>query len=259
MVNAALSLEGRVAIVTGSGSGIGAAIARLFAGSGARVVVADIDIDAAKGVASAIRSEGGLAEAENVDVADEENCKDLVLRTASSWGPCDVLVNNAGIGHVGSVIDTSSEDLRRVMAVNVEGMVHLCRAVLPAMIERGSGTIVNIASALGLMAMADRFAYTVSKHAVVGLTRSVAFDVARYGVRVNCVCPGRVETAFVKARLAEYDDPAVYHRHTAETHPLGRMAQPEEIAQAALYLASDASSYATGSALVVDGGYLSGK
>jgi NAD(P)-dependent dehydrogenase (short-subunit alcohol dehydrogenase family) len=145
------------------------------------------------------------------------------------------------------------------MSINVEGMAHLCRFVLPAMIERGSGAIVNIASVLGLTAMADRFAYTVSKHAVVGLTRSIAFDVARHGVRVNCVCPGRVETEFVRARLAEYEDPEVYHRHTAESHPIGRMAQPEEIAQAVLYLASDASSYASGSALVVDGGYLSGK
>jgi 2-keto-3-deoxy-L-fuconate dehydrogenase len=253
------SLEGRSAIVTGSGSGIGAAVARLLARSGARVTVADIDLQSARGVAETISGEGGLAEAARVDVGDEESCRDLVLQVASTWGAIDILVNNAGVGHVGSAVSTTAEDFRRVMSINVEGMAHLCRFVLPAMIERGSGAIVNIASVLGLTAMADRFAYTVSKHAVVGLTRSIAFDVARHGVRVNCVCPGRVETEFVRARLAEYEDPEVYHRHTAESHPIGRMAQPEEIAQAVLYLASDASSYASGSALVVDGGYLSGK
>lgn len=253
------SLEGRSAIVTGSATGIGAAIARLLAQSGARVIVADVNMESAAAVVEEISGEGGVARAEHVDVGDEASCRDLVLRVASSWGPSDILVNNAGVGHVGSVMDTDPAELRRVMSINVEGMAHLCALVLPAMIDRASGAIVNIASVLGLTAMADRFAYTVSKHAVVGLTRSIAFDVARFGVRVNCVCPGRVETDFVRARLAEYDDPEVYHRHTAESHPIGRMAQPEEIARAVLYLASDASSYATGSALVVDGGYLAGK
>lgn len=254
-----VGLEGRTAIVTGAGSGIGTAVAELFAEVGAVVIAADIDADAVAAVAARIRDGGGLARAEHVDVADPESCRALVDRVTDENGPCDVLVNNAGIGHVGSILDTELPDLERVMAVNVMGMYSLSRAVLPSMVERGRGSIVNLASALGLTAMADRFAYTVSKHAVVGLTRSVAHDVARFGVRVNCVCPGRVETAFVRARLAEYPDPEVYLRHTAETHPLGRMAQPEEIAKAVLFLASDMSTYASGSALVVDGGYLSGK
>ena len=254
-----LSLTGRIAIVTGGGSGIGQAIATTCAAAGAKVVVADIDRNAADATVALIDEAGGQSSSIQVDVADPDACATLVATTLETQGRCDVLVNNAGIGHVGSVLDTSPEDFARVMAVNVDGMVHLCRELLPSMIERGSGSIVNISSALGLTAMADRFAYTVSKHAVVGLTRSIAYDVAQHGVRVNCVCPGRVETPFVRSRLAEYDDPEVYLRHTAETHPLGRMAQPEEIANAVLYLASDASSYTTGSAMVVDGGYLAGK
>ena len=254
-----LSLTGRIAIVTGGGSGIGQTIATTFATAGAKVVVADIDLDAAEATVALVDDAGGQARAVQVDVADPASCSAVSEGTLETEGRCDVLVNNAGIGHVGSVLDTSPEDFANVMAVNVDGMVHLCRALLPSMIERGSGSIVNLSSALGLTAMADRFAYTVSKHAVVGLTRSIAYDVAKHGVRVNCVCPGRVETPFVRSRLAEYDDPEVYLRHTAETHPLGRMAQPQEIANAVLYLASDASSYTTGSAMVVDGGYLAGK
>lgn len=252
-------LTNRQVLVTGAGSGIGQAIATTFAAAGAHVVVADIQADAAEATTALIHETGGSSRPVVVDVADADSCQRMVTSMLTTEGRCDAVVNNAGIGHVGSVLDTSPEDFSRVMAVNVEGMAHICRMILPSMIERGAGSIVNLASSLGLTTMADRFVYTVSKHAVVGLTKSIAYDVARHGVRVNCICPGRVETPFVRSRLAEYDDPETYLAHTAQTHPLGRMAQPEEIANAALYLASDASSYTTGSAMVVDGGYLSGK
>lgn len=252
-------LDDKVAIVTGAGTGIGEAIAITFAAAGAHVTVADVDEGAVEGTANSIRSAGGQAAAYHVDVAQETSCAALAVEVVEELGRCDILVNNAGIGHVGSVMDTEPEAFRRVMAVNLEGMYLMSRAVLPDMLRRHDGVIVNLASALGLTTMSDRFAYTVSKHGVVGLTRSMAYDLAPQGVRVNCICPGRVDTPFVRARLAEYADPDAYIRHTAETHPIGRMARPEEIAQAALYLASPAGSYTTGSAMVVDGGYLAGK
>lgn len=256
---ASTSLDQRIAIVTGAGSGIGQTIAATFADAGATVIVADVDADAAATTVTQIVAAGGDARSAVVDVTDQSSCQQMVSGVLGREGRCDVLVNNAGIGHVGTILDTDPTDFAKVMAVNVEGMMHLCQAVLPGMIERGAGAIVNLASVLGLTAMADRFAYTVSKHAVVGLTKSIAFDVARHGVRVNCICPGRVETPFVTARIAEYDDPEAYLRHTAETHPLGRMARPAEIANTALFLASDAASFTTGTAMVVDGGYMSGK
>lgn len=258
-MSSTFGLDDRIAIVTGAGTGIGEAIASIFAAAGAHVAVADIDESAVKDTADSIRAAGGRATAYHVDVAEELSCAALAAGVIDQLGRCDVLVNNAGIGHVGSVMDTEPDAFRRVMAVNLEGMYLMSRAILPDMLRRHDGVIVNLASALGLTTMSDRFAYTVSKHGVVGLTRSMAYDLAPQGVRVNCICPGRVDTPFVRARIAEYADADAYIRHTAEAHPIGRMARPEEIAQAALYLASPAASYTTGSAMVVDGGYLAGK
>jgi NAD(P)-dependent dehydrogenase (short-subunit alcohol dehydrogenase family) len=179
-----------------------------------------------------------------------------------------VLVNNAGIGHVGSILATDADDLERLWAVNVRGVFNLSKAILPAMIEQGSGeggngggggAIVNIASVGGIVALKDRLAYCTTKFAVVGLTKCMALDHAHQGVRVNCICPGRVETPFVQARIAQYPDPKKAYEEMAASHPLNRMAQPDEIAAAALYLASDDASFITGSALVIDGGLSVGK
>jgi NAD(P)-dependent dehydrogenase (short-subunit alcohol dehydrogenase family) len=170
-----------------------------------------------------------------------------------------VLVNNAGIGHVGTILQTSGEDLERLWAVNVRGLYNLCRAFLPAMIARQGGSIVNIASVGGVVGIRDRFAYCASKFAVVGMTRCIALDHATDGVRCNAICPGRVETPFVQARLKEYPDPEQAYREMAATQALGRMGKPEEIAAAAVYLASDEAAFVTGSCLMTDGGWTAGK
>jgi len=255
----AFSLEDKVAVVTGAASGIGAATAEAFARAGAMVCVADLNGAGASAQADRIRATGGKAHSVETNVAEEASCTALIAGVLSDHGRCDVLVNNAGIGHVGTILQTSADDLQRLWAVNVQGMYFLSRAVLPSMIERRRGSIINLASVLGLAAMEDRFAYTVTKHAVVGITRSMALDFGPTGVRINCLCPGRVETPFVQQRLAEYPDPEKYRAQMSDAHAQKRMAQPEEIANAALYLASDESSFVTGSTFVIDGGYLCGK
>ena len=253
------TLKDKITVVTGAASGIGAAIAEAFASAGAFVYVADLNEGGASETVSRIEKANGRGRAVVTNIANQQSCESLITRVLSEDGRCDVLVNNAGIGHVGTVLTTEPEDLQRLWSVNVQGMYSLCRAVLPSMIERGRGSIINIASTLGLTAMEDRFAYTVTKHAVVGLTRSIALDFGVTGVRVNCICPGRVETPFVQQRLREYPDPEKYRAQMVATHAQKRMAQPWEIAAAAVYLASDESAFVTGSTFVIDGGYLCGK
>jgi NAD(P)-dependent dehydrogenase (short-subunit alcohol dehydrogenase family) len=192
-------------------------------------------------------------------VSDETACRTAVQRVTEECGRCDVLVNNAGVGHVGTILTTKPEELERLWKVNVLGIYQLSRAVLPGMIVRRSGSIVNIASIAGLMGMEARFAYTTTKHAVVGMTRSMAMDLGTQGVRINCICPGRVRTPFVDEMLRQYDNPEDYLRQMQAPHAMKRMAAPSEIASAALYLASDAASFVTGSAMTVDGGYTAGK
>ena len=168
-------------------------------------------------------------------------------------------MNNAGIGHVGNLNGTTAADLDRLLAVNVRGPFNVCKTFVPAMLDRGTGSVVNIASISGIVAVRDRLAYTVSKHAVVGLTKALALDHSHRGVRFNSICPGRVETPFVKARLAETPDPEKTYREMASTQLNGRMARPDEIAAAALYLAADESMMVTGSNLLIDGGWSAGK
>ena len=253
-----ITLEGKTALVTGAGSGIGAAIAEGFARAGATVVVADLDGAAAAGTVERILRDGGSARSAAVDVSSQESC-DACAREVLAASGFDVLVNNAGIGHVGSILRTTPADMDRLWRVNVLGAYFMSRALLPEMIRRGSGSIIHIASIAGVMGMEARFAYTTTKHAVVGMTRSMAMDLGTTGVRVNCICPGRVATPFVEARLREYPDPEDYRRQLEAPHAMKRMARPSEIAGAALYLASDAASFVTGSAMVVDGGYSAGK
>jgi NAD(P)-dependent dehydrogenase (short-subunit alcohol dehydrogenase family) len=248
-------LDKKISLVTGSGSGIGQAIADLFARQGAFVWVADRDAAAGQATVKAIRAAGGLADLAELDVSDPN----AALALAGRLPALDILVNNAGIGHVGNLGLTAAVDLDRLYAVNVRGPFNLCKAFVPAMLERQRGSVINLASIGGVVAVRDRLAYTVTKHAVVGLTKSLALDYSHTGVRFNSICPGRVETPFVKSRLAEYPDPEKAYREMSATQLNNRMARPEEIASAALYLAADESSMVTGSNLLIDGGWSAGK
>jgi 2-keto-3-deoxy-L-fuconate dehydrogenase len=253
------SLSTRITFVTGAGSGIGAAIAETFAGAGARVFVTDLEEPAAEATVGRIAKARGQAEAMALDVRDEAACRAAARRVEERAGRVDVLVNNAGVGHVGTVMQTEGADLDRLYAVNVRGVFNVTKAFLPGMLARKAGVIINMASIGGLVGIRDRIAYCVTKSAVVGLTRSMALDHALDGIRVNCICPGRVETPFVAARLREYPDPEKAYREMASSQAIGRMGRPDEIAAAALYLASDEAAFVTGAAFAIDGGWSAGK
>jgi 2-keto-3-deoxy-L-fuconate dehydrogenase len=247
-------LDNKIAFVTGASSGIGEAIARTFAHVGAKVLLADRDVKAGQRIAEEI--DGTFLA---LDVCDEAAYQTLADKVLSKHGDVDVLANVAGIGHVGTLLECDAADLDRLYTVNVRGVFNGCKAFLPAMIERGSGAIVNMASIGGITGVRDRLAYCTTKFAVVGLTKAMAIDHAHQGVRINCICPARVETPFVQARLAEYPDPEQARREMSATQPVGRMGRPDEIASAALYLASDEAAFVTGEALVIDGGWNAGR
>jgi NAD(P)-dependent dehydrogenase (short-subunit alcohol dehydrogenase family) len=251
-------LGGKVAAITGAGSGIGAAIATLFARQGARVAVIDVNEAASAAVVDAIRRDGGDALARRCDVAIAEAVAHTFGDLQAAFGRLDILVNNAGISHVGTIEQTSLDDLDRLYAVNVRG-VYLCtRAAIPLMLEHGGGVIVNLASIASLIGVADRFAYSMTKGAVLTMTMSVALDYVKRGIRCNCICPARVQTPFVDGFLRKhYPGREDEMRKTLEAyHPLGRMATPEEVAALALYLCSDEAAFVTGQAYPIDGGVL---
>jgi 2-keto-3-deoxy-L-fuconate dehydrogenase len=253
------SLENKVALVTGAGSGIGAAIAEVFARANAFVFVTDRDEKGGRETVARINEQKGQAEFIGLDVANEDQCQQVAQSVYRSKMRLDILVNNAGIGHVGTMMQTSGADLDRLFAINVRGVFNVTKVFLPGMLMQKSGNIINLASIGGVVAVRDRLAYCTTKFAVVGLTKSLALDHAKEGIRVNCICPGRVETPFVSARLKEYPDPEKAYQEMASTQALGRMAKPEEIAHAAVYLASDESAFITGTAFLIDGGWSAGK
>ena len=253
------NLDHKIALVTGSGSGIGAAIAEVFARANAYVFVADCNERSGLETVERIRKANGQAEFVALDVASEEQCARAAEEVHRTKLRLDVLVNNAGIGHVGTMMQTSGADLDRMYAVNVRGVFNVTKVFLPGMLNQKSGNIINLASIGGVVAVRDRLAYCTTKFAVVGLTKSIALDHAKEGIRCNCICPGRVETPFVAARLKEYPDPEKAYQEMAATQALGRMAKPEEIAHAALYLASAESAFITGTAFLIDGGWSAGK
>jgi NAD(P)-dependent dehydrogenase (short-subunit alcohol dehydrogenase family) len=248
-------LSGKIALVTGAGSGIGAAVAKTLAGAGAHVFATDLNADTALATADEITREGGRSEGMQLDVRDEAACAATAERVLTAAGRLDVLVNNAGIGHVGTMMTTSGADLDALYGVNVRGVFNVTKVFVASMLARRSGSIINIASVAGVVGLPDRLAYCTSKFAVVGLTKSMALDHAAGGVRVNCVCPGRVETEFVAARLREYADPVKAYQEMSSTQAVGRMGRPEEIGPAVLYLASDEAAFVTGSAFMIDGGW----
>ena len=249
------NLTAKTALVTGAGSGIGRAIAELFARQGAKVWIVDRDEAGGRAVVDAIKAAGGWADFSGLDVSDAAATTALAARLPQ----VDILVNNAGVGHVGNLLGTTAADLDRLHAINVRGPFNLCKAFVPGMLERKQGSVINLASIGGVVAVRDRLAYTITKHAVVGLTKALALDHSHTGVRFNAICPGRVETPFVKAMLAKYPDPEKAYQEMASTQLNGRMARPEEIAAAALYLAADESAMVTGSNLLIDGGWSAGK
>ena len=252
-------LDSKIALVTGAGSGIGREIALLYAQQGAQVTVADIQEDAAAAVVAEISERNGLARSLPLNVADEGQVRVAMQETGEQYGRLDILVNNAGVSHVGNVLETSAEDWDRVMAVNARG-VFLCAKYAVAQMLRqnpAGGILVNIASVAGMIAVDRRFPYGASKGAVISMTRSIAIDFANQGIRANAICPGTVHTPFVEGFLernfAENKDEVRQQLHARQ--PIGRMGRPEEIAAAALYLASYEAALITGSTLVIDGGW----
>ncbi len=247
-------LDGKVCVVTGAASGIGEQIARAYAGVGATVVLADRDEANGSRVASEI---GGVATFQPLDVTDSGEVQALLAGAMRQFGVLDVLVNNAGIGLVGSVVETSEEDLARLMDVNVRGVYLGCRHAVPIMLEQGHGLILNMGSVAGLVGIERRFAYCATKGAVIAMTRQLAVDYARAGIRCNAIAPGTVHTPFVEGYLHRFhageEDRVRPRLH--ERQPVGRMGRPEEIAALAVYLASDEAAFVTGAVFPIDGGW----
>lgn len=250
-------LRGKVAFVTGGGSGIGRAVAQRFAEEGAAVMVADLRGEAAAETMRMI-GVGGRAAAAGVDVTDSEAVEEAMVRTERQLGGLDVVVNNAGITIVGGVEQVTEEQWDRELATNLKSVYVVSRAAWPRLRRRGGGCIVSTASIAGLWAIPNDVAYCASKAAVIMLTKCMALDGAREGIRVNCVCPGFVQTPMIDGYFADQPDPEAARRFATGLHPLGRLGEPVDIADAFVYLASDEARWVSGTALVVDGGLTCG-
>jgi NAD(P)-dependent dehydrogenase (short-subunit alcohol dehydrogenase family) len=249
-------LVGRVAIVTGAGRGIGRAIARRLADEGAAVVVSQRATDEGERFVRELEEAGAQAAFVAADVRDEDSVCALVDRTVERFGGLDVLCCNAGVGLLRSVADTTAAEYDQVFDTNVRGVFNCSRFAIPHLIARGGGSIVHVASVASFVGFENDAAYCSSKGAILALTKQMALDYARHGIRVNCVCPGFIETQQLLDYVAGQADAAEAAARVAGLHPLGRVGQPEEVAAAVAYLASSDASFTTGSALVVDGGLL---
>ena len=246
-------LDGRVALVTGAASGIGRASARLFAEAGARVAVADIDLPGARDTVASVERDGGEAVALEVDVADAVSVRAMVAATVERFGRLDIAHNNAGIMGAGAEItDMDDAVWQRGIDVMLTGVFLCMKHEIPHMVAQGGGAIVNTSSGAGLIGFPGQANYVAAKHGVIGLTRSAALEYIGRGVRINAICPGTARSRMVDEWM---DGSAEAEAEVAALHPIGRIAEPEEIARAALWLASDASSFVVGVALPVDGGY----
>ncbi|ACZ41190.1 short-chain dehydrogenase/reductase SDR [Thermobaculum terrenum ATCC BAA-798] len=246
-----MRLEGKRAIVTGAGSGIGKAIASRFAQEGARVVIADIDLEAAEIVAKEL---GDNTKPYRVDVSKAEEVHKLINHVVDEWGGLDIMVNNAGVGVAATTTETSEEDFDRIIAINLKGTFLGMKYAIPAIRNSGGGSIINIASVAGLVGVPERAAYCASKGGIVALTRAAAIDHISEGVRINCICPGTVLTPWIERITANYPDPEAARAAMEARQPHGRFVMPEEIAAMAAFLASDEAGSIVGAAMVVDGG-----
>jgi NAD(P)-dependent dehydrogenase (short-subunit alcohol dehydrogenase family) len=252
-----MQLANKTAVITGAASGIGRAIATVFAREGASVVLTDIQESAGRGVEREITAAGGSAIFDGADVTRDSDCGRIVNLAVRQFGGLHIVVNSAGMIRRASVTDLSEDDWDRVMAVNVKSIFLMSRHAIPHMTKSG-GSIISIASGWGLAGGPKAAVYCASKGAVVLLTKAMAIDHGPQNIRVNCICPGDTDTAMLRDEARQLGEPSDRFLADSARRPLGRVGRPEEIAQAALYLASDASSFVTGTALVVDGGGLAG-
>lgn len=249
-----MDLENKVAIVTGGCSGIGSSIAELFAREGAQVIIGDIREDQRTLVR--IKARGRTAALfVQTDVRKSLDVQNLVDKAIANYGTIDVVCNDAGIELIRPLIQTTEEEWNRVLDTNLKGMFLVSKFALPHLIKKKKGSIINIASQLGLVGLERWAAYCASKGGVIMLTKAMAVEYGTYGIRVNCICPGAIETPMMERELELEKNPEEAKKHFISLHPIGRLGRPEEIAEAALFLASDRSSFITGSALVVDGGF----
>lgn len=247
-------LSGKVAFITGGGTGIGRACALLFAAEGAKVAIAARRKEKLEAVAKEIASTGAEAFAVGCDVTDRKSIENALRATEERFGRLNIVVNNAGVVQVGTAEETSDEDWEKTIAANLTGTFYVSRAALPALRRAGGGSIVNVGSYLGLVALNRRAAYCAAKGGVSMLTKAMALDHAPEKIRVNCICPAIVETEMAKESISRAPDPAAYRKAREAQIPLGRMGRPEDIAQLALFLASDESSWITGTTFPIDGG-----
>jgi NAD(P)-dependent dehydrogenase (short-subunit alcohol dehydrogenase family) len=256
-MSAGLRIPGRTSVITGGGSGIGRSTAILLSQNGAKIVVADLDSKAGNETVQVIRKHSGEAIFVKANVSKTVEVRHLMETAVSKFGSIDILFNNAGVPGPHSITDTSEEEWDRVLDINLKGVFLCSKYAIPHMIKRKRGTIINTASAVGLVGSAGQASYCASKGGVVMLTKAMALDCAGFGIRVNCVCPGFVETPMVERFLATIN--SAERKKVVESlkklHPLGRFAKPEEIANAVLYLASDDASFVTGCAFPIDGGW----
>ncbi|MEO7176414.1 MAG: SDR family oxidoreductase [Saprospiraceae bacterium] len=251
-------LSGKTAIVTGGGKGIGAAICKVLANAGASVALLDIDPESAQQVESQIKSTGGKLQFFNCNVAEAEQVTATFRDIATQFGRIDLLVNNAGVSHIGDVLSTSQSDLDRLYQINVKSVFLCVQSAIPYLIEAGGGAIINMSSIAAEVGLAQRFAYSMSKGAVQSMTYSIAKDFLAQGIRCNAIGPGRVHTPFVDDYLKKHypGEEKMMFEKLAKSQPIGRMGEPEEIAALVLYLCSDEARFVTGSFYPIDGGFL---
>lgn len=252
------NLQRKTAVITGGGSGIGQAIATLFAAQGARVFILELNKSTADETVKTIEAAGGKATAFAVNVADQEQLKNTVAVISQEAGRIDILVNSAGISHIGKLETTSPEDMDRIFQVNIKGVYNSMYAVIHQMKKQGGGVILNLASVASSLGLSDRFAYSMSKGAVMSMTLSVAKDYIKDNIRCNSISPARVHTAFVDNFLAKNypgQETEMFDK-LSKTQPIGRMGRPDEIAALALYLCSDEASFVTGTDYPIDGGFI---